>query len=150
MAFSFCWLHRWHVAVSGPGIEPMPQQWPKMLQWQCWILNQLCHQGTPGFLINTNNVQTSIHLKLPGESSQWSYFFYLGFLSYTFIMENDGRQEYKSGVPVAAQWKRNWLASMRMQVRSLALLSGLRIHHCCELWCRSQTRLRSHIAVAVA
>ena len=32
----------------------------------------------------------------------------------------------------------------------LALLSGLRIQHCCELWCRLQTRLRYGIAVAVA
>ena len=39
---------------------------------------------------------------------------------------------------------------MRTRVPSLALLSGLRIQHCCELWCRSQTRLRSCIAVAVA
>ena len=38
---------------------------------------------------------------------------------------------------------------MVMQVQSLALLSGLRIRHCCELWCRSQTWLGSHIAVAV-
>jgi len=29
---------------------------------------------------------------------------------------------------------------MRLQVRSLALLSGLRIRRCRELWCRSQTR----------
>ena len=29
----------------------------------------------------------------------------------------------------------------------LALLSGLRILHCCELWCRSQAWLRSHVAV---
>ena len=36
-----------------------------------------------------------------------------------------------------------------MQVRSLALLSGLRIQHCHELWCRSQTWLRFCIAVAV-
>ena len=28
---------------------------------------------------------------------------------------------------------------MRMQVQSLALLSGLRIWHCLELWCRLQT-----------
>ena len=34
---------------------------------------------------------------------------------------------------------------MRLQVRYLPLLSGLRILHCCELWCRSQTRLRSGI-----
>ena len=39
---------------------------------------------------------------------------------------------------------------MRTQVQSLALLSGLRIWLCCELWCRSQTWLRSGVAVAVA
>ena len=38
----------------------------------------------------------------------------------------------------------------RMQVWSLALFSGLRIQCCCELWCRSQMRLRSGVAVAVA
>ena len=42
------------------------------------------------------------------------------------------------------------LVSMRMQVQFLAWLSGLRIRHCHELWCRSQTRLRSVVAVAVA
>ena len=31
-----------------------------------------------------------------------------------------------------------------------ALFSGLRIQHCCELWCRSQTWLGSGVAVAVA
>ena len=39
---------------------------------------------------------------------------------------------------------------MKMRVRSLALLSGLRIRHCHELRCRSQTRLRSSVAVAVS
>ena len=34
-------------------------------------------------------------------------------------------------------------------VGSLALLSVLRIQHCHELWCRSQTQLRSCIAVAM-
>ena len=37
-----------------------------------------------------------------------------------------------------------------MQVQSLASLSELRIWHCHELWCRSQTRLGSGEAVAVA
>ena len=37
-----------------------------------------------------------------------------------------------------------------MQVPSLASLSGLRIGSCHELWCRSQTWLGSHAAVAVA
>ena len=35
-----------------------------------------------------------------------------------------------------AQQKRIRLGTMRLQVRSLASLSGLRIWHCRELWCR--------------
>ena len=38
---------------------------------------------------------------------------------------------------------------MRTPVQSLASLSGLRIRHCCELWCRSQMNLGSGVAVAV-
>ena len=38
---------------------------------------------------------------------------------------------------------------MRVQVRSLIWLSGLRIRRCHEPWCRSQTQLRSGVAVAV-
>ena len=41
-------------------------------------------------------------------------------------------------VPVVAQWKWIQLGTMRLQVRCLAPLSGLRIWHCCELWCRVQ------------
>ena len=36
-----------------------------------------------------------------------------------------------------------------MHVQSLALLSGLRIQRCHELWCRLQTRLGSRVAVAL-
>ena len=36
---------------------------------------------------------------------------------------------------------------MKLRVRSLALLSGLRMQHCHELWCRSQTWLGSRVAV---
>ena len=25
----------WHVEVTRPGMKPMPQQWPGLLQWQC-------------------------------------------------------------------------------------------------------------------
>ena len=39
---------------------------------------------------------------------------------------------------------------MRMQVQSLASLSGLRIQRCRELWCSLQTQLGSHVAVALA
>ena len=39
---------------------------------------------------------------------------------------------------------------MRMQVRSLVWLSGLKIWPCCELWCSLQTQPGSGIAVTVA
>ena len=39
---------------------------------------------------------------------------------------------------------------MRLRVQFLALLSGLKIRRCSELWCRSQTWLGSQVAVAVA
>ena len=52
-------------------------------------------------------------------------------------------------VPVVAQQKRIQLVSMRMQVRNLASLSGLRIWHFRELWCRLQMQLGSCVAVAV-
>ena len=43
-------------------------------------------------------------------------------------------------IPTVAQQLRTWLVSMRMQVRSLASLSGLRIEHCHKPWCRSWMR----------
>ena len=41
------------------------------------------------------------------------------------------------------------IVSMRMQVQSLVLISGLRIWCCCKLWHRSQRWFRSSVAVAV-
>ena len=53
------------------------------------------------------------------------------------------------GVHVMAHQYGAQLVSVRMWVRSLASLSGLRIRHDRELWCRSQRWLRSCVAVAV-
>ena len=39
---------------------------------------------------------------------------------------------------------------MSLCVQSLALLIGLRIQHCHELWCKLQMQLVSEVAVAVA
>ena len=41
--FFFFWPCSWHVKVSRPGIKPLPVQWPRLLQWQCQILNLLSH-----------------------------------------------------------------------------------------------------------
>ena len=54
------------------------------------------------------------------------------------------------GVPVLAQQQWIRLVPMRTWVQSLALVSGLRIQHCRELWCRSQAWLGPGIAVAAA
>ena len=53
------------------------------------------------------------------------------------------------GVHIVAQWEQIWLVSMRWQVWSLALPSGLRIWHCHERWCKPQRQVRSHVAVAM-
>ena len=42
---SFFWPYLRHVEVPRLGIEPVPQQWPESLQWQCQILNLLSHTG---------------------------------------------------------------------------------------------------------
>ena len=42
-------------------------------------------------------------------------------------------KEYVLGVLIMAQWIQIQLGTMRLRVRPLALLSGLRIRHCCEL-----------------
>ena len=47
------------------------------------------------------------------------------------------------GVPIMALQKPIWLVSMRTQVQTLALFSGLRIWCCCDLFCRLQMQLRS-------
>ena len=49
------------------------------------------------------------------------------------------------GVPIVALWLKNPLVSIRTGVQSLALLNGLRIRHCHELWCKLQTQLGSGI-----
>ena len=55
-----------------------------------------------------------------------------------------------SGVLIVVQSKRIRLGTTRLRVRDLASLSGLRILHCHELWCRLKTRPGSSMAVAVA
>ena len=53
------------------------------------------------------------------------------------------------GIPFVAHQKQIQLGTMKLWYLSLALLSGLRIWHFRELWCRSQMRLGSRAAVAL-
>ena len=70
-------------------------------------------------------------------------------LNVTIIKEIQSEQ-CSIGVSIMEQWNRILQGTMRLQVQSLALLSGLWIRHCCELWCRWQMWLGSCIAVVVA
>ena len=65
-----------------------------------------------------------------------------------YIRSNSKREEFL--LRFSRLRTRTRLVSMRMQVGSLASLSGLRIQQCPKLWCRMQTQLRSCIAMAVA
>ena len=68
--FFFFPLHLQHGEVSGPGIQPSPQQWPRPLQ-QCQILNPLSHhKGNPTlcFLILWFTPWWVWHWNLPSES----------------------------------------------------------------------------------
>ena len=44
--FFLFWPHLRPAEIPGPGIEPVPKQWPELLRWQWWILNPLCHKRT--------------------------------------------------------------------------------------------------------
>ena len=46
--FFFFWWRSQQAEVLGPGIKPLPQQWPKPQQWQCQILNLMSYQRTLG------------------------------------------------------------------------------------------------------
>jgi len=54
------------------------------------------------------------------------------------------------GVPVVAQWLTNPTRNHEVAGSIPALLSGLTMQRCRELWCRLQTRLGSCVAVALA
>ena len=86
------------------------------------------HWGTK--LISTNSrVQKLKHLPWP----QW----------------HKTKNQSQDGVHVMAQQKKNWLGTMRLWVKSLALLGRLRIWHCCELWHRLQIWPGFWVALAV-
>ena len=69
-----------------------------------------------------------------------------------FHSYRDTRGEYMLEYLGVLSWRssyRIWLGTMKFWVRTLALLSGLGIWCCPELWCRLQMQLWSYIAVAV-
>ena len=58
-------------------------------------------------------------------------------------------KNFYTGVLFMAQWIKNPTSILEDVGLILAVPSGLRIQHCCELWCRLQAQLGSCVAVAV-
>ena len=46
--------------VPQAGIEPMPQQRPQLLQWQCWTLNLLHYRETSGLPFRSGRAQRNL------------------------------------------------------------------------------------------
>ena len=119
---------------------------PTEPQWEIWerFLKTGLGEGVMGYVINSwkffwfvvgKVIQSQYH-QLSG--SNWSGVYMLVDSMHLTSSAWWGFQylQNSSVVPVVAQGKQIWLASMRTQVQSLALLSGFRIQFCCELWCR--------------
>ena len=123
-----------------------------------FMLSHLIHQLIPYTILWGNSVASMpllsyipLHPLTQGASIKYRHDTHLQNISVRFIWVWSLTFKIQhTGVPVMPQWKWIWLASMRMQVGSLALLSGLRIQHRCERRCRTQMRLRSAVAVAAA
>ena len=65
--------------------------------------------------------------------SSWSWHYLtLKYITVIFLYQIDRE------VPLVVQQKQIQRGTIRLWVRSLALLGGLRIWHCGELWCKSQ------------
>ena len=74
----------------------------------------------------------------------------MSYLAFHFLgMRTSPIQKGWKGVPVVAQCLTNPTRNHEVAGLTLALLSGLRIRRCRELWCRLQRRLGSHVAVAL-
>ena len=112
------------VPIDTPAPHPRPSPWQ--------------HPGTMSwFLLGNSN--TSIQYPVGGTN-----FYFSGLKAFLLGLWIKLRQDFLLWLRVKTR-----LVSMRMRVRSLALLSGLRIRCCHELWHRSHTQLGSHNAVAV-
>ena len=89
----------------------------------------------------------AVFLLTPCLATDYRHRLLFPFFFFSFPLKK--KKKYFSEVPIMVQWKRIQLGTVRLQVRSLASLSGLRVRSCLELWCRSQMLLRSGVAMAL-
>ena len=104
-------------------------------------------------LIRTQKYKESREAKTIWERTKLEGIYFLFLKKFTLLSGDLFLQGIKDSFVELPSWlsgKQTRLVSTRMRVRSLASFSGLRIRCCRELWCKSQTQLRSGVAVAVA
>ena len=115
-----------------PGLPQWVKDTPLLLKSEPWTGSSICHGGSQKIKIKKRERKKKVYLDTFREDSSK-----MGYKNRIF------RSCCRGAV------KRIQLGAMRLQVRSLALISGLGIRCCRELWCRSQMPLRSCVAVAV-
>ena len=154
----------WHISLASPAwdsplrlcLSGSYHLWRAMANcfvgsslWVCLVLSRDKTEGLHFQHEHHRRDVVSFPDIMPGDTWSW----YMAFLPrWTFTPWYPGAYQIYplQGVPLVTQQIWTWLASMRTQVQSLALLSGLRIQNYGELWGRLQMHLGSHIAVAVA
>ena len=127
---------------------PMDQPWNDLSLCQDLSLSQSCPSN------KGHRISSSFSLMLYGPSSTTC----LEHASPSLVMASQQimastTNPYKIiylGAPAMTQQKQICPASIKTQVRSLTLLSGLRIWCWPELWCRSKMGLGSCVAMAMA
>ena len=114
--------------MSGRGGDPCP--WPAL--------------GLPGQEVRAGSPHPACSLEKPHASTPRGFRFH-----WSGVRPNMFVKFPRWRVPFMVERVEDLTSIYEDVVESQASLSGLRIRHCCELWCSSQTRLGSHIAVAV-
>ena len=129
----------------------MPPLWRRSKQWlgfDLWPGNSICHHGVVKRNKQTKNWVRDLNRQGDTQMARKQTKRYstspiirgmqikpkCQIPSHTIRMAAVKKEKW--GVPIMVQRKQIRLGTMRLQVPSLASLSGLRIQHCCELWCR--------------
>ena len=124
-------IHVWATLISGQGIEDYGR-----------VSRVTNYTSLLGVFKNSKKMSESSRSSCLGLSPQI-------LMAFNTNNKNGSFKKKSTGSSHVAHQKQIQLVTMMMRVRSLASISGLRIHHCSELWYRSQMQYGSGIARTV-